>query len=377
MAIAFNRVEHRFEFTALVYDTANEAFMADAVGVFDQKYNYFQAVNTESTVLATRRGNDIVHGSPGYKFPNSDVEWGIGDLFISELANHSVSQIGDFLVEGTFIYPSPMGDSSLPISPTTGEGWIRYSTLGDGKGADKSSPHVVQVFPAFEPARSIFQPAMDAYVDENGKLQHFYESSNDLRLQLSSNGGEATTKIIAEVDLSDLLDVLGSTDIVESVKLQLDYRVAALVQEGVTIYVDANGNRLLDRNEMSTTTGNDGEYSFFGLAVGDHSIRLVSPPRTTLTFPGPGRGHLVAISPRQMTSEANFGITRSIDAGVFFADVSGNGDIDFGNFLILSANFGKEDASWVDGDFDENGVVAFSDFLILSSRFGDQEVIWA
>ena len=45
--------------------------------------------------------------------------------------------------------------------------------------------------------------------------------------------------------------------------------------------------------------------------------------------------------------------------------------IDFADFLILSANYGKEvDAVWAEGDFDGDGIVAFTDFLILSENYG-------
>ena len=52
-------------------------------------------------------------------------------------------------------------------------------------------------------------------------------------------------------------------------------------------------------------------------------------------------------------------------------DTNLDGAINFADFLILSANFGKEvDAVWADGDFDGDGKVAFTDFLIFSVNFG-------
>jgi len=55
--------------------------------------------------------------------------------------------------------------------------------------------------------------------------------------------------------------------------------------------------------------------------------------------------------------------------------VSGNGDfdasgkVDFADFLVLSANFGK-DANAANGDIDCSGSVQFPDFLVLSANFG-------
>ncbi|MEX0641054.1 MAG: hypothetical protein WD468_00055, partial [Pirellulales bacterium] len=44
---------------------------------YEQNYIFYQARDIERTVIDTRAGNDVVHGSPEYKFPNYDSEWGI------------------------------------------------------------------------------------------------------------------------------------------------------------------------------------------------------------------------------------------------------------------------------------------------------------
>ena len=59
----------------------------------------------------------------------------------------------------------------------------------------------------------------------------------------------------------------------------------------------------------------------------------------------------------------------------FFATTPGDanldGTVDFADFLLLSAAFGKEEPlSWLDGDFNGDGSVAFADFLVLSTHFG-------
>ena len=51
-------------------------------------------------------------------------------------------------------------------------------------------------------------------------------------------------------------------------------------------------------------------------------------------------------------------------------DFDGNKKVDFGDFLILSTNFGKGKANYTDGDADLSGGVEFGDFLILSQNFG-------
>lgn len=51
-------------------------------------------------------------------------------------------------------------------------------------------------------------------------------------------------------------------------------------------------------------------------------------------------------------------------------DLDGNGEVEFADFLTLSANFGNEVADHTLGDVDCNGMVEFADFLILSANFG-------
>jgi len=54
-------------------------------------------------------------------------------------------------------------------------------------------------------------------------------------------------------------------------------------------------------------------------------------------------------------------------------DSNNDGEVEFADFLSLSANFGKnEDAVWDEGDFDGNGNVDFADFLALSANFGNE-----
>lgn len=51
-------------------------------------------------------------------------------------------------------------------------------------------------------------------------------------------------------------------------------------------------------------------------------------------------------------------------------DVNFDGTVNFADFLVLSANFGKQETTWAEGDFDGNQRVDFADFLALSAHFG-------
>ena len=53
-------------------------------------------------------------------------------------------------------------------------------------------------------------------------------------------------------------------------------------------------------------------------------------------------------------------------------DFDGSGMVDFGDFLVLSRNFGQAVTSHLEGDIDCSGTVNFSDFLAFSQNFGNQ-----
>jgi|GEM_PF-6084489 len=51
-------------------------------------------------------------------------------------------------------------------------------------------------------------------------------------------------------------------------------------------------------------------------------------------------------------------------------DADFSGKVDFSDFLIVSANFGKAETVWPSGDFDWDRKTGFTDFLQLSENFG-------
>ena len=51
-------------------------------------------------------------------------------------------------------------------------------------------------------------------------------------------------------------------------------------------------------------------------------------------------------------------------------DFQVDGDVDFGDFTYLAANYGQSGKSWVDGDCDGNGTVNFTDFTFLAANYG-------
>jgi Ca2+-binding RTX toxin-like protein len=87
---------------------------------------------------------------------------------------------------------------------------------------------------------------------------------------------------------------------------------------GVTIYLDANNNGILDGSEQTQVTATDnlstpgidetGQYSF-DVAPGTYTVREVVPAGFTQTFPNNPAFHTVIVAPGQTVDNINFGNT--------------------------------------------------------------------
>ncbi|MBI4579875.1 MAG: hypothetical protein HY718_09245, partial [Planctomycetes bacterium] len=83
VAIKYNTILHRYEFTALEWDVANQVFLRQAgqgdpsTRPYVQEFAFYQVLNMERTVIDTRAGDDEVHGNPAYVFPFTESEYGI------------------------------------------------------------------------------------------------------------------------------------------------------------------------------------------------------------------------------------------------------------------------------------------------------------
>ena len=102
---------------------------------------------------------------------------------------------------------------------------------------------------------------------------------------------------------------------------------------GVTLFIDANLNGLLDLGELSTVTNASGTYSFTNIGPGTYRVREVLPAGSTQTTPNPL--DIVANSGTNITG-INFGnFTNSFQliviGGLKFNDVNGNGAQDVGD----------------------------------------------
>ena len=57
-------------------------------------------------------------------------------------------------------------------------------------------------------------------------------------------------------------------------------------------------------------------------------------------------------------------------AGTQLGDLNFDRQVQFDDFLRLSANFGREDLLFGDGDLNGDGTIGFDDFVILADNFG-------
>ena len=110
--------------------------------------------------------------------------------------------------------------------------------------------------------------------------------------------------------------------------------------DNVTIFIDGNGNGVLDAGERTTVTASDGSYSFTGLGPGVYSLLEVPQPGLSQTTPNPAP--IVAASGIDVAG-VDFGNTTGLGSisGIKFNDINSNGVQDPGegglqNFVIFS-----------------------------------------
>ena len=70
-----------------------------------------------------------------------------------------------------------------------------------------------------------------------------------------------------------------------------------------------------------------------------------------------------------MTADDHVYLIEKIMGGIL-GDIDLDRSVTFDDFLLLSSQFGKNNASYADGDLNGDALVNFDDFLVLSQNFG-------
>jgi len=95
---------------------------------------------------------------------------------------------------------------------------------------------------------------------------------------------------------------------------------------GWTIFLDADGDGVLDPAETSTLTGPDGSYAFYGLPAGTYTVAEVLPHGWKQTFPALPGNHRVTVAPARVTENVDFGNDRISEIrGTTWEDLDGDG----------------------------------------------------
>lgn len=132
-----------------------------------------------------------------------------------------------------------------------------------------------------------------------------------------------------------------------SVRLSAEYHDAIFELDDVTI--SANGSTFFDEDRL-----------FYLFPSTTKLLDLWEDPATGITE-------------MELNAKVNFSSSSESATLLVCRTVAGDtdldGDVDFTDFLVLSANFGMS-GGWTEGDFNQNGTVDFDDFLAQSANFG-------
>jgi hypothetical protein len=97
---------------------------------------------------------------------------------------------------------------------------------------------------------------------------------------------------------------------------------------GVTIYLDANDNGVLDPGEPSMVTDNMGKYDFSNLPAGIYYVREVEQPGWVETYPASG-SYTINLAAGEVSSKNDFADFKlGTISGTEFNDLNGNGKQD-------------------------------------------------
>ena len=134
--------------------------------------------------------------------------------------------------------------------------------------------------------------------------------------------------------------------------------------ENWVVYADSNNNGLADGNEISATTGINGNYILDGVPAGSLSIRMVPKAGYRLTSMAEPVFSNVVARPGQTDAWYVFGVTDTNSiAGQVYIDINNSETFDEGDFAL---------AGWtVYNDANDNGIQDASETFVIADENGE------
>ena len=314
-----------------------------------------------------------------------------GDFNISFIDALLDAMAADFSVDSSRIYStgySQGGNLSYILASAFPD---RFAAIASVAGTRALSKYLD------EPANALFPPLVPAVPDRAFPILHVHGTAD---IAVPYDGGEI-------VNGGQTIAVPAVEDVLNEWVANNGCDVPALINDLPNTYPDDNSTvTVFSYKECSTYTtaagvNNSAEVLLYRVNGGGHSwpldpaIRPDDPPSWALPInsdfdanseiwnffakhelpvtPDPADCNLDgSLSALDLDCLSTIGerdtVLGALDS--IPGDLDGNGDVSFGDFLILSANFGKRPATYAEGNIDLENGVAFADFLDLSSNFG-------
>ena len=251
-------------------DTNSEGFNSDDVspqnpGNPDIDLSKTEAIRLSGVPIKTIDGTQYYEIRLDLNEPNSNdtvkqVSLDLFKLYVS--TNGGIESLADLAAQGILKYDLDAG----------GDNWLQLFDVSSGSGTDDYSILIpVSLFAGVDPLTNFLY----VHVGFGAQGGDFEEAGGFEEFNIE-NAGTLTGFKFSDINSDGAWDPDG----VNNIAGDADDEVGV---GGVTIYVDANLNGILDAGERQTVTAGNGSYSFFGMPLGTYRIDEIIPAGATQT----------------------------------------------------------------------------------------------